>query len=289
MRDALDSLEPLLGPCAGEPAPLTGGITNRNYRVVLGDRAYALRLPARGLEALGIDRGTERACATWAGEQGLGPRVVVTLGDECLVTEWVDGAPVEAGEVPDGAVRGIARGLRALHGGPRLEHSWDPVALAEEQAALARERGVEVPADAGPCLAAGRRVRAWTAGHPDHAPRPCHNDLLPGNILWDGARAWLVDWDYAAEGDPYFDLANFARNCGLTGAQQELLLREYLGAPPDARRREALALLQVVSDLREAMWGVVQQALSDLDFDYAAYAAEHFRRLRATLAEIRLP
>lgn len=285
----LERLAAVLGPLEGEPEPLDGGITNRNLRAVLGGRAYAVRLPAADVGALGIDRGAERERATWAGEAGIAPRVAAALGEECLVTEWVDGVPVQPGAVRDATVDQIARSLRTVHAGPPLAHAWDPVALAGEQARLAGERGVQAPAGTEGALAAGARIRAWAAGHPDHAPRPCHNDLLPGNVLWDGARAWLVDWDYVATGDPFFDLASFAANCELTEEQQERLLRTYFGAPPDARRRRALALGQVVSDLREAMWGVVQLSRAELDFDYAGYAERHLTRLHARLAELPLP
>ena len=45
--------------------------------------------------------------------------------------------------------------------------------------------------------------------------------------------------------------------------------------------------MRFMSDFREAMWGVVQQAISELDFDFAGYAAEHFERLEQTAAEPR--
>ena len=45
--------------------------------------------------------------------------------------------------------------------------------------------------------------------------------------------------------------------------------------------------MRIMSDLREAMWGVVQGAISEIDFDFADYAREHFERVRAGFADPR--
>ena len=83
-------------------------------------------------------------------------------------------------------------------------------------------------------------------------------------------------------GHRLFDLGNLAVNNGFGADEEELLLEEYFGAAPTAQRRATLALMKLMSDFREAMWGAVQSAVSTLEFDFAAYAAEHFARLEAT-------
>ncbi len=104
-------------------------------------------------------------------------------------------------------------------------------------------------------------------------------NFIRGSAPGGGERLWIVDWEYAGMGDPAFDLANFAVNNGLDEAGDDALLEAYGGGDPDTH-----ALMRYMSDLREAMWGVVQQAVSKLDFDFAAYAGEHFARLEATAA-----
>jgi thiamine kinase-like enzyme len=114
--------------------------------------------------------------------------------------------------------------------------------------------------------------------------RPCHNDLLTANFIDDGNRIRIVDWEYAGMGDVFFDLANFTVNNGLGGDESTELLRAYFGDVTPVHER-SLVLMCFMSDFREAMWGVVQQALSDLDFDFPAYADQHFERLERTAAE----
>ena len=88
--------------------------------------------------------------------------------------------------------------------------------------------------------------------------------------------------------DRFFDLGNLAVNNGLSGADEELLLEAYFGEPATEARLAALRLMRLMSDVREAMWGVLQAAISSLDFDYRAYASEHFARLRAGAGDPRL-
>ena len=107
-------------------------------------------------------------------------------------------------------------------------------------------------------------------------PVPCHNDLLTANFLDDGERLRIVDWEYAGMGDRFFDLANFSINHELDAAQSEALLGAYFGEARPADL-EALELMRFMSDFREAMWGVVQSAVSELDFDFVAYAARALR------------
>jgi thiamine kinase-like enzyme len=81
-------------------------------------------------------------------------------------------------------------------------------------------------------------------------------------------------------GDPFFDLGNFSINHDLTPDEDVALLAAYDQTDaPDPARLARVTLMRVVSDFREAMWGVLQQAISTLDVDFVEYADEHFDRL----------
>jgi thiamine kinase-like enzyme len=117
-------------------------------------------------------------------------------------------------------------------------------------------------------------------------PTTCHNDLLNANLIRDGDHVWIVDYEYAGVGDPFFDLGNLSINNDLDDDAQEALLRAYFGGVTN-RHRARLGLMRVVSDYREAMWGVVQQAISTLDVDYVDYADRHFARMLTSCADPR--
>ena len=135
------------------------------------------------------------------------------------------------------------------------------------------QRGIAPPPAYDARSRSPRRIEAARGGAP---LAPCHNDLLAANFIHDGARLWIVDWEYAGMGDPFFDLANFAVNNELDEDGERALLAAY--GTDDVR---ALTLMRFMSDFREAMWGVVQQGISELDFDFVGYALEHFERLAA--------
>ena len=291
LRVILDRLEPELGELDGEPEVLSGGITNRNLRARLGGNDYVLRLCGKDTEVLSIDRETEVAATRAASAAGVAPEVVRWLPElQVLVTAFVPGRPMEAAELRDPATLAVvAAALRRIHDGPALATAFPTFTLAREYADVALARGGEVPAPAHAlALELSERIGAALRDRPGHEPVPCHNDLLTANFLRSGDELRIVDWEYAGMNDRFFDLGNLAVNNGLSEDDELLLLELYFGEPANGRRVAALRLMRLMSDVREGMWGVLQRAVSDLDFDYGAYADEHFARLRAGAADPRL-
>jgi thiamine kinase-like enzyme len=210
----------------------------------------------------------------------VGAEVVAFLRPEgILVTRFIEGTPIAELDIHDPAtIARVADSVRRFHEGPAIPGLFIPLRIVEAYRALASERGVPVPMEFGLAQAIGRRIElALLTGPLDL--RPCHNDFLPGNLIDDGERMRIVDWEYAGMGDPFFDLGNFSVNNDLTADEDAAFLAAYDGAPPRPDRLARLSLFRVVSDFREAMWGVLQQGISTLDVDFRAYAAEHFDRL----------
>jgi thiamine kinase-like enzyme len=283
LNDILQDLEPSLGPLTGEPSELGGGITNRNFRVTLGGSEYVVRRPGKDTDLLGIDRDAERLATEAAAALGIAPGVAASLED-CLVTRFVACEPVGAGELAEQAEE-IAAELRSFHeSGTVLPASFWVPELLGRYAEIVRRRGGELPPAYGKTVAAAARIES--ALGPTEA-RPCHNDLLPGNIIRERGegRIMLVDWEYAGMGDPRFDLGNLSVNNDFDERADERLLTAYYGSAPSQAGHAALKLMRVMSDAREAAWGVVQEAVSELEFDFDGYGREHFERLVATIEE----
>jgi thiamine kinase-like enzyme len=289
LRQIVQKLTPQLGEAEGEPRPLEGGITNRNYLVTLGGKAYVVRLPGKKTELLGIDRVGERQANESAAELGLAPPVAAMLTDPpCLVTEFIEGTEMSEEDLRDpGNVSVIAPSLRRLHdSGAELPTDFDSFRVVEDYAQTAADGGTAVPAAYEDASKYAQEIEAALSG-PEHDPVPCHNDLLAANFLRDSEQIWIVDWEYAGMGDRYFDLGNFSVNNELDEPGRASLLEAYFGEPPTERQLATLSLMMFMSDFREAMWGVVQTAVSELDFDFEDYAAKHFARLRESAADPR--
>jgi thiamine kinase-like enzyme len=273
-------------------APLSGGITNRNFLVTPRKRdgsdapdRYVLRLAGNDTHLLGISREIEHAATVAAAGVGVGPEVVAFLRPEgYLVTRFIDGRPIPPDDMRTPArLRMLGETLRRVHDGPPIPGLFVPYRIVEAYRLLAEARGVPIPAEYDLAHAIARRIELACLTAP--APlRPCHNDLLNANFIDDGARLRIVDWEYAGMGDAFFDLGNASANHELEPEHDRSLLAAYDGLPPEGvepARLARLRLLRVMSDYREAMWGVLQQGISTLDVDFREYAAEHFERLLA--------
>lgn len=123
------------------------------------------------------------------------------------------------------------------------------------------------------------------------APLPIvfgHNDLLPSNILDDGERLWLIDFEYAGFSTAMFDIAGATSNAELTAEQSEDFLTAYFGHEPTTEIRRSMAAMQCASLLREAMWSMVSELyLSAPGADYVGYTADNLRRLEEALDHYR--
>jgi thiamine kinase-like enzyme len=267
--------------------PLAGGITNHNFRVDCDGERFVLRIGGSKTDLLGIDRRAEHAAAETAASLGVGPEVVAFIESEgSLVTRFVEGEPVPPAEMrrPE-VLRETASLLRRVHEGPAFPARFNSFRVVEAYRDTAVAHGAEVPQAYASANSIAKRIERTLGARAEH---PCHNDLLNANFIRspDGIR--IVDWEYAGMGDRFFDLANFSINHELDPAQDDLLLESYFGEIRE-RDREHLRLMRFMSDFREAMWGVVQLAVSELDFDFGDYARQHFDRLERTAADPAFP
>lgn len=262
---------------------LGGGITNRNYKVSVDGSAFVLRMGGAKTSLLGIDRAVEHAAGVRAFEVGVGPEVVGFVPEEgWLVARFIEGRPIPLEEMRRPATLGrVARALRAFHESGPIPGRFDAWEVVDGYRALALEHGVEIPAEFDSARQTAERIRQARGPQP---AVPCHNDLLNANFLDDGSIR-IVDWEYAGLGDRFFDLANFSVNHEFSVEDDRALLDAYFG---EAREADvaSVRLMRFMSDFREAMWGVLQSGISDLDFDFRGYAMKHFARLEATAAGI---
>jgi thiamine kinase-like enzyme len=165
--------------------------------------------------------------------------------------------------------------LQAFHHSGPLGGQFPIHRVVEWHARDASSHGAMPPAAYERLHQQSRHIETAFAARPTQ-PVPCHNDLLPGNVLFAEDRVWLLDYEYAGMNDVFFDLANLSVNCGLSRTDDELLLHLYFGGSNPSRWAR-LQLMKVMSEFREGMWAVVQQAISTLDTDFVAYADERLR------------
>lgn len=260
---------------------ISGGITNQNYCLRVDGTPFFIRLAGEKTELLGIDRNRERQAVEVATSVEIGPGVVDFLPEHgCLVTEWIDGEPVTPEDVRrHDVLERLVRSIKAYHGCSEIPGSFSPFRIVEEYRKSAEDRGVEVPGVYWELLERAREIQEAFQVFPMPSS-PCHNDLLNANFLMQDGRLMIVDYEYAGMGDIFFDLGNLSVNNEFDEETDLALLEMYFGEVPTPARIARLKLMRLMSDFREAMWGVMQQAISILEFDYEEYANQHFQRCR---------
>ena len=257
---------------------LRGGITNHNYRVDVGGESFVLRISGDKTELLGIDREYEYAANLAASEIGIAPEVIYFMKDQgFLITRFIPGRPVPPEELRQPQnLQIVAQTLHRIHDLSEIPGTFSAFQVVRDYADVARDYKVTFPENFDWLISQMNDAESALMTQP-LTQRPCHNDLLNGNFLLTD-RLYVLDWEYAGMGDLFFDLANFSNNHELSEAEDRLLLDCYFGevSPQDAAH---LSIMKFMSDFREAMWGLVQIGISNLDFDFREYANKHFDRL----------
>lgn len=266
--------------------PIEIGITNRNYRVQIGDdpaETYVVRIPGERTEVLGINRDHEREAAERAAGLGIAPPVFGPLpGHTTLITRFVAGTQAtDADFATPSRLASLVAALQRFHGSGPIAGQFPIHRVVESHALDAARYGVEPPPLYEWLHDRSAAIEAAFGASPMPAV-PCHNDLLPANVLLDGDRAIILDFEYAGMNDVFFDLGNLSVNCGFDAEGEERLLAFYFGAVTPTHRAR-LELMKMMSEFREGMWAVVQQGISTLtNIDFVEYAngrLEHCRQL----------
>ena len=258
-------------------SPLTGGITNENFRIEVNGDFFVLRIPGADTELLGIVRATECAVSQLVGDIGIGPEVFYVIEPEgYLVTSFIEGklpSPTELGQ-RENIIR-VAETVARVHKLEPIPETFSPFRVIEDAADIARRFNVDFLNNFGWLIAQMYAAETALKKTP-FTPKLCHNDLLNANFLEDG-EIRILDWEYAGMGDPVFDLANFSVHHEFNDEQDRWLLEAYFGDVSDANWAR-LKILKIISDFREAMWAMVQIGISKLDFDFRDYANTYFAR-----------
>ncbi len=270
-----------------EIEPLSGGLSNANFLVRDAGGKHVVRL-GKDFPFHHVARDRELMNARAAQTGGFAPAVeYAAVG--AIVFQHIDGKTFAAEDIRANVQR-IAALISAFH--REMPHHVSGAGfmfwvfhVIRDYARSLRAGGSRLTAELPGYLALADELEAA------QAPLPIvfgHNDLLPANIIDDGDRLWLIDFEYAGFNTAMFDLAGLSSNSGMSDAQAEQLLAAYFGVEPDAAIRRAHAAMQCASLLREAMWSMISELhLNAPGVDYVAYTNENLERLDAALERYR--
>jgi thiamine kinase-like enzyme len=270
-----------------DPEPLAGGLSNESFVVRDRGERFVVRI-GDDLPFHHVDRARELAMSRAAFLAGLAPEVIAAYPG-ALVIRYIEGArPLTPADVQNPAT--LARIVPLLHRCHRevpghlrgaAPFFWVFHVFRDYAITLREGRSRWVPE-------LGRLVGA--AEVLERAVGPIeivfgHNDLIPANLIDDGRRLWLVDWEYAGYGSPLFDLGGLACNGELSEGAEERLLEAYFERAPDDGLRRRYAAMRCAALLREAEWGMVSELHLPRPIDYASYGRENLARFERAYAE----
>ncbi len=266
---------------------LTGGLTNHNLKVTLepdGDHAasevYVARLAHPEGAMLAIDRDAEYAASVAAASTGVAPPVVDRLaepGGGVLLIGWVTGRTYGPEDLRvDANLVKVVRALKTLHAGPRFPVDFDMFDIQQGYLDVVRRNGFRLPERYLEFAPLVDRMRAAMRATPIDTV-PCHNDLLAANLIDDGEKVWVIDYEYAGNNDACFELGNLWSESTLDPPVLERLVELYYGHA--SRQLVARARLwALMSKYGWMLWAAIQDGVSGLDFDFWSWGLEKYDR-----------
>jgi thiamine kinase-like enzyme len=279
LEEAIARVPQWVGVTNLKATPLGGGITNNNFRIDVGGESFVLRIAGADTELLGINRDYEYAANRAAGRLGIAPEVYYFIQPEgYLVTRFINGHPISPEEMrqPEN-IRRVMETVGKIHSMLEIPGTFDAFRVVREYTEIARSYQVAFPKNYDWLIERLQEAEKALNIH-SHQPCPCHNDLLNANFLTND-QLYILDWEYAGMGDAFFDLANFSDHHALSDEQDRWLLKCYFDEDPTPNHWAHLKIMKIMSDMREATWGLVQVGISKLDFDFREYADKFFARV----------
>ena len=266
----LDGIELLRGAYILEK--LAGGPASNSWLLTVGDEQYVARFDKPVANLLGLDRRAELDVLHTVSAAGIGPQIVWADTDkDVLVTSYIPGKAWSPVDVHNPVkLRALAATLRQLHSLPPRGPEFAPGKVA---LTYAREAGTHSASRiAAQAVNLAEKLLSET-----RRPALCHNDLVHGNIIG-GETVRLIDWEYAAVGDPYFDLAIVVRHHQLKANRIANFLDAYFGTPGKKHFSRLDAFCRLYDQLA-ALWylSVINQPGHDALYD------EELKRVMARL------
>ena len=261
-----------------EIQPLSGGLTNTNFRVTVEGEPYFVRIPGASTDLLAVDRKNEYYNTKAAAEAGVGPKVLYHLPDhDVMVLEFINGVTMsnESLNAPGMPAR-IAESLKCLHAGPRFYTDFNMFRLTEYYMDIVREYQVRIPDGYPERLPTIKRIEDALLVQPLPTV-PCNNDLLAENYIDDGQILRLIDFEYSGNNDPCFELGNTCQELKYDDSRIEEICGAYFGSPT-ADKIARMKLNMIMSDVGWGLWAAIQAKISKIEYDFWGWALERWGR-----------
>jgi thiamine kinase-like enzyme len=287
LEEALKTVEPFV---QFDPKDLAaerlGGLTNINYRVNSPAGDFVLRLAGEGTGEY-IDRRAEEKNAQVASRAGVNAEIIFFDAKAgTMVTRYIENAiTLDIDKFKDkGVLERAGRAFRRLHDSPQqFVGEFELFAQIDQYLAVLDQLNADLPDGYSNVHDNAKTVRAALSSHP-LPKRPCHCDPMVENCIDDGNQVFIIDFEYAGNNDPMWDLGDLAVEGAFSPEQEHIFMSAYFGHDPDPFDVGRMVMYKAMCDLLWTLWGVVQHANKNPADDFWAYAVERLDRCRALMA-----
>jgi len=257
---------------------LSGGLTNSNFKVVVDDVPYFVRVPGASTDLLAINRGNEVHNSKAAFIAGVGPKVLYHLPEyNVMVLEFINGRTMSKDSLNEpGQPTRMAEAIKKLNNGPSFLQDFNMFRLTEYYLSLCKERDIKIPDGYLDRLETIVRIEGAMEVHPLPA-LPCNNDLLAENYIDDGEQLWLIDYEYSGNNDPTFELGNTCQEMQFNDEQIAEVCSAYFGEVKQ-NMIARMKLNMIMSDVGWGLWAAIQAKISTIEFDFWGWAIERWGR-----------
>lgn len=285
----LESLKELISECLNidvkrvRDIVTIGGMTNKNYKVIIDDKKYVLRVPGNGTEKM-ISRIDEIKNAAFAHEIGVDADLIYFNEETGIkISNFIEDAQTLSAE---GAkkpyvMKKVCQLLKKLHQcGREMENEFNVYAKIEAYEQLLNELKGEYYDDYQSVKQKVLKLRELMDGLEINLT-PCHNDTLAENFIKDkNGRYYLIDWEYAGMNDPMWDVAAHCLENGFNSDEEELFVKTYFNEEPQESYKTRLLINKIYQDFLWSLWTKVKEASGD---DFGNYGVERYNRAKENL------
>lgn len=258
--------------------PLSGGLTNANFKVDVDGTPYFVRVPGASTELLAINRENEYYNSKAAHTAGVGPKVLHYLSEySVMVLEFLDGTTMSKDSLNEpGMPTRMAQAIKKLHAGPRFLTDFNMFRLTEYYLQICDEHRITIPDGYLERMQTISTIEQAMSVKP-LATVPCNNDLLAENYLDDGKQLWLIDYEYSGNNDPTFELGNTCQEMQFSNSQIAEVCAVYFGYVAHDKIAR-MKLNMIMSDVGWGLWAAIQAKISSIEFDFWGWAVERWGR-----------
>ncbi|MFT3731929.1 MAG: choline kinase family protein [Hyphomicrobium sp.] len=268
-----------------------GGLTNRNYQITAGPDVYVLRVPGEGTEQY-VDRGADEQAGRITSDIGVNANLVFyETGTGVQLTRFVEDALMMTPERFKDleACSRAGRIFSKLHRSGAVFHKeFNDVEKAQEYLDVLKSMGGKFP-DGYDDLQKEALVVRKALKDANMPLVPSHNDPVPENFLNTRDRLYLLDWEFAGNNDPMWDLGDLSVEAYFDEAQDRAMLTAYNSGEFSDRLYSRMILQKAMVFLLWTLWGALQVANknplkpSEIHYpfdDFWEYTMDRFNRCK---------